>query len=37
MDDRARRNADDALAGAVLLETLCRQYLLARAAAPCGC
>ena len=26
------RNADDALAGAVLLETLCRQYLLARAA-----
>ncbi len=26
------RSADDALAGAVLLETLCRQYLLARAA-----
>jgi len=26
------RDADDALAGAVLLETLCRQYLLARAA-----
>jgi L-fuculose-phosphate aldolase len=26
------RDADDALSGAVLLETLCRQYLLARAA-----
>jgi len=26
------RDADDALAGALLLETLCRQYLLARAA-----
>jgi L-fuculose-phosphate aldolase len=26
------RDADDALAGAVLLETLCRQYLLARTA-----